>query len=80
MGFKNGSSVSVTIIGAVLINGVTGTGSDNLLPEPLEVASGETKGLTTTIGVLGIQEPKIRFTYKYNQKEYSVEADYKDFY
>lgn len=79
-GFKNGSSVSVTIIGAVLINGVTGSESDNLLPEPLEVAAGETKGLTTTIGVLGIQEPKIRFTYKYNQKEYSVEADYKDFY
>lgn len=79
-GFKNGSSVSVTIIGAVLINGVTGSESDNLLPEPLEVAAGETKGLTTTIGVLGIQEPKIRFTYKYNQKEYSVEADYKDLY
>ena len=79
-GFKNGSSVSVTIIGAVLINGVTGTESDNLLPEPLQVAAGETKGLTTTIGVLGIQEPKIRFTYKYNQKEYSVEADYKDLY
>lgn len=78
-GFKNGSSVSVTLIGAVLINGVTGTESNNLLSEPLEVAAGETKGLTTTIGVLGIQEPKIRFTYKYNQKEYSVEAAYKDF-
>lgn len=78
-GFKNGSSVSVTLIGAVLINGVTGTESNNLLSEPLEVAAGETKGLTTTIGVLGIQEPKMRFTYKYNQKEYSVEAVYKDF-
>ena len=77
-GFKNGSSVSVTLIGAVLINGVTGTESNNLLSEPLEVAAGETKGLTTTIGVLGIQEPKMRFTYKYNQKEYSVEAVYKD--
>ena len=79
-GFKNGSSVNVTIIGALLSNGVTGSESNNLLSEALDVAAGETKGLTTTIGVLGIQEPKIRFTYKYNQKEYSVEADYKDFY
>ena len=62
----------------MLINGATGSESNNLLSEPVEVAAGETKGYTTTIGVLGIQEPKIRFTYKYNQKEYSVEAAYKD--
>jgi len=72
--FSNNSSESVTLIGIQLINGSTNSESTNLLTESVNVAPGETKGYTTTVGILGIQKPKIRFTYQYNQKNYTVEA------
>lgn len=72
--FINNSSESVTLIGIQLINGSTNSESNNLLTESVNVAPGETKGYTTTVGILGIQKPKIRFTYQYNQKNYTVEA------
>ena len=45
-----------------------------MLSAELEVAAGESKAYTVTVGVAGIQQPKIRFTYRYNKKSYSVEA------
>lgn len=72
--FLNNSSESVKLTGIQLINGSTNSESSNLLTESVNVAPGETKGYTTTVGILGIQKPKIRFTYQYNQKNYTVEA------
>lgn len=72
--FINNSSESVTLIGIQLINDSTNSESSNYLTESVSVVPGETKGYTTTVGIMGIQKPKIRFTYQYNQKEYTVEA------
>lgn len=72
--FSNNSSESVTLIGIQLIDGSINSESSNLLKESVNVASGETKGYTTTVGIAGIQKPKIRFEYRYNQKKYTVEA------
>ena len=72
--FSNSSTKSVTLTGIQLINGVTGAESNNMLSAELEVAAGESKAYTVTVGVAGIQQPKIRFTYRYNQKTYNVEA------
>lgn len=72
--FVNGSSESVTLTGIQLINGVTNAVGNNMLSENVEVAAGETKAYTVTVGAGGIQKPKIRFTYIYNQMSYYVEA------
>ena len=72
--FSNGSDKSVTLTGIQLINGATGVEGNNMLSAELEVAAGESKAYTVTVGVAGIQQPKIRFTYRYNKKSYSVEA------
>ena len=72
--FSNNSSKSVTLTGIQMIDGVTGTEGSNMLTENVEVVAGETKGYTITVGVLGIQQPKVRFTYQYNNKTYTVEA------
>lgn len=77
--FTNGSTESVTLTGVQLINGVTGNEGNNLLSEEVEVAAGEAKSYTITVGVGGIQEPKIRFTYRYNRKKYTVEASMSQF-
>lgn len=77
--FTNGSTESVTLTGVQLINGATGNEGNNLLSEEVEVAAGEAKSYTITVGVGGIQEPKIRFTYRYNRKKYTVEASMSQF-
>lgn len=76
--FTNNSTETVLLTGIQLINGVTGAESTNMLSENVEVAAGETKGYTVTVGLAGIQKPKIRFTYRYNQKNYTVEASMPD--
>lgn len=72
--FINNSSESVVLTGIQLINGTTGTVGNNMLTENVTVVAGETKGYTTTVGVGGIQKPTIRFTYRYNNANYTVEA------
>ena len=72
--FINNSSESVVLTGIQLINGTTGTVGNNMLTENVTVVAGETKGYTTTVGVGGIQKPTIRFTYRYNNADYTVEA------
>lgn len=72
--FSNNSTECVTLTGIQLINGLTGAEGNNMLTENVEVVAGETKGYTITVGVLGIQQPKVRFTYQHNNKTYTVEA------
>ena len=72
--FTNGSTESVVLTDMVLINGATGAEGNNMLTEQVTVEAGKTAGYTVTIGAGGIQQPKIRFSYMYNQKKYSVEA------
>lgn len=72
--FINNSSESVVLTGIQLINGTTGTVGNNMLTENVTVVAGETKGYTTTVGVGGVQKPTIRFTYRYNNADYTVEA------
>lgn len=76
--FSNNSTESVTLTGIQLINGATGVESNNLLPSETEVAAGISLAYTITVGALGIQQPKIRFTYHYNNKQYNVEASMPD--
>lgn len=72
--FINNSSESVVLTGIQLINGATGTVGNNMLSENVTIAAGETKGYTTTVGIGGIQKPSIRFTYRYNNANYTAEA------
>ncbi len=72
--FINNSSESVVLTGIQLINGATGSAGNNMLSENVTITAGETKGYTTTIGLGGIQKPSIRFTYRYNNANYTAEA------
>lgn len=72
--FKNGSTESVELTGIKLINGSTGASGNNLLSEKVTVAAGETKSYTITVGIAGIQKPKVQFTYRYNSATYTVEV------
>lgn len=72
--FTNNSTESVTLTGIQLINGSTGAEGNNMLTTEVEVAAGSSKTYTVTVGAAGIREPKVRFTYTYNQATYYVEA------
>ena len=60
--------------GIQLINGTMGTVGSNMLSENVTVLASETKGYTTTVGTGGVQKPSVRFTYRYNNANYTVEA------
>lgn len=72
--FVNNSLESVVLTGIQLINGTTGIVGSNMLSENVTVVKGETKGYTTTVGAGGIKKPSVRFTYRYNNANYTVEA------
>lgn len=72
--FSNGSSESVTLTKIQLNDGANGTEGNNLLDAEVEVAAGESKSYTVTVGYAGITTPVIRFTYRYNKKNYTAEA------
>lgn len=72
--FKNGSNKNVTLTKIQLIDGVTNEEGNNLLSENVEVKAGESVSYTITIGWKGIHDPYVRFTYRYNQANYTVEA------
>lgn len=72
--FKNGSNKNVTLTKIQLIDGVTNEEGNNLLSENVEVKAGESVSYTITIGWKGIHDPYVRFTYRYNQNNYTVEA------
>lgn len=72
--FNNGSSEQVTLIGIQLIDASNNTEGNNLLDSEIDVAAGEAKSYTVTVGYAGITTPVIRFTYRYNKKKYTAEA------
>ena len=71
---SNGSTKSIELIGIQLINGNTGSEGNNALSENVTIVAGESKTYSITVGTGGISKPKARFTYRYNQKKYYVEA------
>lgn len=72
--FSNGSSESVTLTKIQLNDASNGTEGNNLLETEVEVAAGDSKTYTVTVGWAGITTPVIRFTYRYNKKNYTAEA------
>lgn len=72
--FKNGSTEDVMLTKIQLIDGITNEEGNNLLSENVEVKAGESVSYTITIGYGGIRQPYVRFTYRYNQASYTVEA------
>lgn len=75
--FTNGSNKDVTLTGIYLVNGETGSAGNNGLSEDVTIAAGQSVTYTITVGALGIQSPIGRFTYTYNYKSYTLEAQYK---
>ncbi len=74
--FTNGSNKDVTLTGIYLVNGETGSAGNNGLSEDVTIAAGQSVTYTITVGALGIQSPIGRFTYTYNHKSYTLEAQY----
>lgn len=72
--FNNGSSEAVTLVKIQLGDAATGSEGNNMLNEEVEVKAGESKGYTVTVGAGGLTTPVIRFTYRYNKKNYIAEA------
>lgn len=75
--FKNGSSESVLLTGISLVDG-NGDEGNNMLSADVTVTAGETTGYTVTLGK-NMTHPKCRFTYRYNNHTYYVEAAYQSF-
>ena len=74
--FNNGSSEQVTLVGLQLNDASNNTEGNNLLDSEVDVAAGEAKSYTVTVGYAGITTPVIRFTYRYNKKKYTAEATF----
>lgn len=72
--FNNGSSKSIILVKIQLGDVATGSEGNNMLDEEVEVAAGEIKEYTVSVGASGITKPVIRFTYRYNKKDYVAEA------
>ena len=72
--FSNSSSEAVTLTKIQLGDAATGSEGNNMLSSEVEVAAGEAKGYTVTVGAGGLTTPVIRFTYRYNNKNYVAEA------
>jgi len=72
--FSNGSSETVTLTKIQLGDAATGSEGNNMLNSEVEVAAGEAKNYTVTVGAGGLTTPVIRFTYRYNKKNYVAEA------
>lgn len=75
--FKNGSEESVLLTEVKLIEN-NGTQGNNLLSSDITVAAGESPGYTITLGK-NMTKPKCRFTYRYNNHTYYIEAAYQSF-
>ena len=72
--FSNGSTEAVTLTKIQLGDASTGSEGNNMLDSEVEVAAGESKSYTVTVGLGGLTKPVIRFTYRYNKKNYVAEA------
>jgi len=77
--FMNSSKYNVVLTGIVLIDGIKGTETSNLLKENAEVSAGKSVTYSITVGLAGVSKPKVRFSYIYDGKVYATEAVYKSF-
>lgn len=75
---KNGSFFAIRLT-KIQIQEEDKTPGSNLLGESVEIAQGEQKGFTITVGVLGLVNPTCIFTYEYEGNEYTVSTKYQDF-
>lgn len=73
--FTNASSEPVTLIGIQLYEKDNTNKGNNALSEEVEIAAGENKSFGLTLGTSMIT-PVVCFTYRYNKKKYTVEAEY----
>lgn len=76
---NNKSNESIKLKEIRLIDGNTGTVSDNMLSVAEEIPAGQSVGYELTVGPTGIYKPKCRFTYSYNNRDYTVETQYIDY-
>lgn len=75
--FKNGSSEDVLLTGIQIVDG-NGNEGNNMLSSDVTVAAGESNGYTITLGK-NMTSPICRFTYRYNNHTYTVDAAYQSF-
>jgi len=73
--FTNGSEEPVTLIGIQIYDQGSSSKGNNALSEEVEVAAGENKAYSLTLGS-NMATPVVCFTYRYNKKKYTVEATY----
>ena len=71
--FSNGSNESVTLVGIQINDAANGNQGTNALGAEVEVAAGESKSYSITLGT-NVRTPVVCFTYRYNSKNYKAEA------
>lgn len=75
---SNRSEKTITLTGIYLIDGQTKAESENLFTDSMNIPSGADFGYTITVGANGITQPIVRFTYSYNNKNYTAEDQWKE--
>lgn len=71
--FTNGSSESVTLVAIQIFDSGSSNEGNNVLESEVEVAAGESKSYGLKLGT-NMTTPVVRFTYRYNKKNYTAEA------
>ena len=75
---SNRSEKTITLTGIYLIDGQTKAESENLFTDSMDIPSGTDFGYTITVGANGITQLIVRFTYSYNNKNYTAEDQWKE--
>jgi hypothetical protein len=71
--FTNESNEPVTLVGVQINDAANGNQGNNVLEAEIEVAAGGSKSYSITLG-MNVTTPVVCFTYRYNKKNYKVEA------
>lgn len=71
--FTNGSSEAVTLVSVQIFESGSSNAGNNALESEVEVAAGESKAYGLKLGT-SMTTPVVRFTYRYNKKNYTAEA------
>ncbi len=71
--FTNGSSEAVTLVSVQIFESGSSNAGNNALESEVEVAAGESKAYGLRLGT-SMTTPVVRFTYRYNKKNYTAEA------
>ena len=77
-GVDNNSKKTIYVKTIQLIDGVTGV-KGNVMSVNYKIAGGSSGAWTITIGIGGIHKPIAKFVYEYEGKEYSTQAQYRDY-